>query len=295
MTRDASRFAAFILTHGRPDRVMTHRILRRDGYTGPIYLVVDDEDPTLEVYRETFGAEWVLTFSKAEIAGTFDAADLSRDRRTIVYARLASFGLARKLGLDYFVELDDDYYSFIYRYNGRASAHSRGGHAGATPIRRFDGVVRAMIDLLESTGALTVAFSQGGDHMGGALSKTLLVGYKRKAMNAFFVRTDQPVGFVGRLNEDVNAYTVLGSRGALFLTVAALQLNQVETQQSPGGMSDVYLASGTYVKSFYTVMMCPSFVSIATMGRRDRRLHHRVAWENAVPKIIGPEHRRVEA
>lgn len=29
-------FCAFILTHGRPDKVLTYRTLRRAGYTGKI-------------------------------------------------------------------------------------------------------------------------------------------------------------------------------------------------------------------------------------------------------------------
>ena len=37
-------FAVFILTNGRPDRVVTYDTLKRCGYTGPIYLIVDDLD-----------------------------------------------------------------------------------------------------------------------------------------------------------------------------------------------------------------------------------------------------------
>lgn len=39
-------FCAFILTHGRPGKVLTYRTLRRAGYTGKIFIVVDDEDKT---------------------------------------------------------------------------------------------------------------------------------------------------------------------------------------------------------------------------------------------------------
>ena len=31
-------FVAFILTHGRPDRVLTYEKLRKHGYTGKIYI-----------------------------------------------------------------------------------------------------------------------------------------------------------------------------------------------------------------------------------------------------------------
>ena len=43
-------FVAFILTHGRPDKVWTYDTLRNNGYTGPIILVVDNEDNTVSEY-----------------------------------------------------------------------------------------------------------------------------------------------------------------------------------------------------------------------------------------------------
>lgn len=76
-----------ILTHGRPDKVLTYRTLRRAGYTGKIFIVVDDEDKTRHQYMAEFG-EQVLVFSKADIASRFDEADNFCDRRSIFYARI---------------------------------------------------------------------------------------------------------------------------------------------------------------------------------------------------------------
>lgn len=57
-------------------------------------------------------------------------------------------------------------------------------------------------------------------------------------------------------------------------------------------MTDVYDTSGTYVKSFYTVMMHPSSVCVAEMGDKHMRLHHRIDWETTVPKIIRESYRK---
>ena len=100
-------FVAFILTHGRPDRVLTYEKLRKHGYTGKIYIVCDDEDKTLPEYRKRFGD--VLVFSKSEIAKTFDEGDNFGDRRSIIYARNACFELAQQIGATHIIELDDDY------------------------------------------------------------------------------------------------------------------------------------------------------------------------------------------
>lgn len=286
MPRNKDNFAVFILTNGRPDNVITWETLKKSGYTGKTYFIIDNEDHTGDRYRAKFGAENVIEFDKLAAAKTFDTADTQADRRAIVYARNASFQIAKDLGLDYFLQLDDDYTAFLYR-------QIEGDAICSTGVRSFDKVVKAMLDLLEDTGAVTVAMSQGGDHMGG-IGGSIRKGLMRKAMNSFFLRTDRPVEFLGKVNDDVNAYIVHGQRGDLFLTVTNLQLNQVQTQRSTGGMTEFYQASGTYVKSFYSVMMAPSCIKIRTMGRTDRRLHHSIKWDAAVPKIINQKYKKIK-
>ena len=44
-------FVALILTHGRAERVHTYRSLRKQGYTGRIVIVIDDEDETAPDYH----------------------------------------------------------------------------------------------------------------------------------------------------------------------------------------------------------------------------------------------------
>lgn len=78
-------FCVFILSHGRPRNIKTLRTLKKCGYTGEWYVVIDDEDDTEAEYRELYGDK-VLQFNKKEISETFDTGDLSEDRRTIVYA-----------------------------------------------------------------------------------------------------------------------------------------------------------------------------------------------------------------
>jgi hypothetical protein len=97
---------------------------------------------------------------------------------------------------------------------------------------------------------------------------------------------------VGRINEDVNTYVTLGMRGEQLWTVADFYLVQSPTQGTPGGMSGTYLDTGTYLKSFYSVMFCPSAVSVAAMGSVAPRIHHRVDWAHCVPKVLPERYRR---
>ena len=276
-------FAVFILTHGRPDRIHTLKTLEKQGYTGDWYLVIDNEDKMADEYYKNYGDK-VIMFDKKAISLTFDTADLSDDRRAIVYARNACFQIAKELGVKYFVEFDDDYTSFNLRY-------PKDGKLVARMLDNLDDIFEMMLDFLEDTQALTVCFSQGGDHIGG-LTGRWKKGLIRKVMNSFFCRTDRPFQFLGRVNEDVNTYTYLGSKGELMLTTTDLMLVQLQTQSNQGGMTDLYLDSGTYLKSFYTVMYMPSAVEIREMGTANRRLHHHVKWNNCVPMILNERYKK---
>lgn len=279
-------FAIFILTHGRPNNVHTYKTLLKCGYTGCVYFIVDDLDLTLKDYINNFGKQ-VITFSKTEIAKTFDEADNFQKRNTIVYARNASFQIAKNLGLTYFMQLDDDYTTFAFKFTDKQKYKE-------TKILNLNKALNYLLDFYKSIPTIkTLAIAQNGDFIGGgsgsfAQDPTL----KRKAMNTFICSTERPFNFIGRVNEDVNTYCYLGQKGQLFLTMPLLAINQKQTQKNKGGMTDSYLDGGTYVKSFYTVMYCPSSVKVALMGSTNMRLHHRVNWNNTVPVILNEKYKK---
>jgi hypothetical protein len=282
-------FCAFILTHGRPGRVITYDTLLKAGYTGKIYIVIDDEDKTADEYRRKFDDK-VLMFSKVEIAKTFDEGDNFDNRKTIIYARNACFDLARQVGCRYFIQLDDDYDSFRYRLDSDSQYKS-------TPVvSTLDGIFESLVEFHENTGILSVALSQGGDHMGGGMStNNRTIQLKRKAMNTFICSTDRPFQFFGRINEDVNIYTTLSRMGGVFFTVMQAMVNQLPTQSNAGGMTDVYLECGTYLKSFYSVMYCPSSVRVGEMKDQRSshgRLHHVINWDATAVRILHERHRK---
>nr|DAM31729.1 MAG TPA: hypothetical protein [Caudoviricetes sp.] len=210
-------FVALILTHGRPDKVYTYDTLRKRGYTGDIIVVVDNEDATLEEYKKKFPDVYVFD-KKAEAALT-EEGDNFQDRRAIIYARNVAFQIARERGYRYFIELDDDYFEFSYTYAANGELKQRS-------IRSLDKVFDALIEFRKNVGALTVAMAQRGDFVGGK-GNNIVQGeiLKRKAMNSFICDTEQPFRFFGKINEDVNTYVVLGSRGSLFLQVPHVALN----------------------------------------------------------------------
>lgn len=277
--------AAFILTNGRPDNVRTYRSLRRCGFTGRIVLVVDSLDDSLPRYREAYGDE-VEVFDKPLQASLTDRADNFPGLGTVLFARNACYDIAERLGIEYFVQLDDDYSHFAYRFN-------KDHIYQPSTIRSLDAIFAALVAFVKTTPFHCVCMAQGGDFMGGedgrnARAPRLL----RKAMNSFVCVTSRPIDFVGRLNDDVNTYVVRGAVGALMCTTTQVSLLQAPTQAQAGGLTEAYLDAGTYVKSFYTVMMAPSAVSVSELGSKSQRLHHRIEWRSAVPKIVSEDHKK---
>jgi len=273
------KFCVFVLSHGRAGRVRTIDSLRAGGYTGTWYVVVDNEDATVQDYVARYGRDRVIVFDKLAVSRTFDTADLSEDRRAVVFARNACFDIARDLGMTHFLELDDDYQKLEQRYG-------ENGKLMYAYAKDLDAAFAAMLDFLDTSGAASVAFGQGGDLVGGLGSRRWEAKVLRKAMNTFFCRTDSDWRFVGRVNEDVNTYTTLSHRGRLFFTTLYATVKQGVTQANPGGMTDLYRTDGTYAKSFYPVMMCPSAVKVSMLSSSHARIHHKIDWNACAPKIV---------
>lgn len=286
---NASRKTAiFILSHGRPENVITYQTLKRQGYTGKIFIIVDDGDKTLKEYKSRYKNE-VIVFSKKHYAEKFDIMDNFSGDKVIVFARNACYDIARDLGLDYFFEYEDDYTQFMYRY-------ADGDKLGHKLVTNLDDVLNAMVDCLEHTSACTIAFAQGGDFIGGVGSLKNNT-FKRKAMNSFVFKVNSDPAddtlFIGRMNDDVNTYLTQGKIGKLFFQVSNVMLNQLATQSNKGGNTEAYKSLGTYVKSFYSIIAAPSCCKIDLMGTTNKRIHHRINWKHAVPKIIDEKFKKI--
>lgn len=282
---DANQFCVFIISHHRAEGVKTYRTIRSAGYTGKIYIVIDDQDKQIEAYKKRYGEE-VVIFDKQKYIDLTDSGDNFRERGSPVYARNAIWDIAKDVGVRYFVVFDDDYAKFDHRFTDEDETSSIGSS------KVLDLVMAAYVEFLESSGIDCIAMVQGGDYIGGAeAQKTIQV--KRKVMNSFFCMTEKPFDFMSKLNDDVSTYVVHGGRGKVFLTSFLFSLTQMATQQSDGGITDLYKQFGTYVKSFYTVMFAPSCTKVKWLdGGTGARIHHSIAWNNAAPKIIRESFKR---
>jgi len=281
------KFCVFILTYGRSTNIYTLKSLKKQGYTGKIYLICSNDDKKLKEYQINY--DNVIVFSKKDYKDKFDIGDNFNDERVVVYARNAIYDIAKKLKIKYFIVLDDDYTQFRYTIdnNNKYLTKSR-------LIKNLDSMFNKLLKYYVSTNAKALCISQGGDFVAGEHSRQFVHKLTRKAMNFFVCSVDRPFNFIGRINEDVNTYVRQGTLGDIFLTIVNIRLEQLNTQSNKGGLTEFYLEGGTYVKSFYTILFSPSCTHINLIGNKNKRLHHRISWNNAVPVILNPKYKITE-
>ena len=142
-------FAIFIMSYNRANNISTLHTLNKAGYTGKYYIIVGDDDPSLELYKQLYNDNLYI-FSKEQIEPLFDTYDNNGSQKCIVYARNYCFILAKQLNLKYFLQFDDDYIELAYRY-------PLDGKLKICNIKEFDKIVNICIDFLEDTQALSIA------------------------------------------------------------------------------------------------------------------------------------------
>lgn len=274
----------FILSYKRADNIITYNVIKETGYKGNIYIIVADDDPQLNQYIKNYG-DYVKTFNRKEVLKNFDICDNQDGFIGSVFPRNAINDIAKSLEIDCYCVLDDDYNRFSYR-------RCFGNVLKTFKCNKLGIIIEKCLDYIHNTLFIDAfSFAQEGDFIGGTGSFSN-IGGKRKIMNVYFFRTDTSTTFIGRLNEDVNTYLYYGARGKLFFTINDISVKQAISQQLEGGMTELYNETGTYLKSLYSVIVAPNAVKINTIGAVDTRIHHKINWEHAVPKLIREEFKK---
>lgn len=272
-------FCIFIISHGKPEND-TYKQLELCKVQYPIYIVIDDKDPKINDYFLKYGKEKVCVFNKQQYSSKCDMMDNFYFDKVIVYARNACYDFAEKLGYKYFLELDDDYTSFLFRFGYKKSKNIK--------FSNMNEIFNLYLTFYELNNKIKIlAFMQGGDFSDIRNGKIV-----RKSMNALFCCVDRKIIFNGRLNEDVNSYTKINQLGGICISLPLVQLCQRQTQ-SGNGMSDTYKLYGTYTKSFYSVIQSPNCVKISILQSPSSfRIHHRINHTFCDAKIISSKYKK---
>lgn len=86
----------FIITHQRAEKQLTLNYLKKAGYSGEIFLVVDNKDKDLEMYKKKY-KDMLLIFDKEDYAKDVDAHINKFPMNGALFARNACIDFAKKM------------------------------------------------------------------------------------------------------------------------------------------------------------------------------------------------------
>ena len=270
-------YAVMICSHGRAETMTTYDLLRERGYTGKIYVIVDDLDTQIGEYFQRFGKQ-VIIFNKEEYYEKTDTMDNFHALGTPVYARNFCFDFAAEKKLDYFCMMDDDITDFQIRYE-------KDGQLKGKKAFHMDELLGSMVEYMDEADITQIGWAFPGGLIGG-LNGRFKTGLGITACCAVILKTNSGVRYVGTFNEDVNIAFKYWKEGHKFFEVYMLNVVSPERGTNDGGLADLYRKESFYRACFYSIILEPCSCKL----RSDAKMT--LSRGTVAPKIISERYKK---
>ena len=279
-----SDFAVMICSHGRAETLTTYDMLRRQGYTGKIIVVIDDEDDQRDAYESRF--EWVEVFCKEEYYKSSDGV-IQGKQKGILYARNACYDIAVRNGLKFFTEFDDDFSGIDCRYFD-------GEKLKSYKVENLDELFTQILDMFEHEKVVSVSLLTQGDYIGGGPNAKGIAGVTRICNQAFFLMTERRIDFISSMNEDMCSALTYGMRGRLFLGLngTMLEAEPIANNKMGNGMTEFYKKLAPFARAFTAVIVRPDCALSEPVDKKDSFRIKVKTWDIAVPKILNERYKK---
>ena len=262
-----NNFAIFILSHNRADNIKTYDTLRKCGYTGKIYVLIDNEDLQTEIYKSRFGDD-LIVFDKKKQSVNSDSCDNFGNLSTPLYARNYCFEIAKKLNLSHFIMADDDIYDLKHVFVNSDDKFIK------NHIKNLDSIIESLIRFINTSKYISsCSFVFDSEYFGGKNGK-FKEGLGRTIQQFILFKSDTDVRFLSSKNEDLNIS--IANFDKLFFENFSLSVCSPIRGTNEGGI----LYTSTYENNMYTLMIAPSCFKILGNGKM-RKNNDRI-----YPKII---------
>ena len=270
-----NKFGIFILTYKRPNKQLTLEALKKQGYTGKVYLIVDNTDDTIQELIDNYQnrCDEIIVFDKEKYYKYTDTVDNFHNLKSVVYARNASFDIAKRLGLDYFMTIDDDIKQFNYRIVKDNKLISR-------KIKRLDDVIIANLNFFKNNKVDVLGFADSSLYFGGINGQRYSERLPREAYQCMMFKTDKKINYKGTMCEDLNTTLEYGKQGTIFFNNMLICFNAPKRSTNDGGLKDLYDNNSLYVRNFYSLIVNPSVVKLLPNGKTKNKI------KDTLPKII---------
>lgn len=279
------KFAIFILSHKRADRVETYSTLRKGGYTSKIYVVVDNQDPMLDKYQERFGDD-VLVFDKQTYIDSTETLETSKMKASAVYARNAIEQYAKDFGLDAFGMFDDDVISMRYRWIEGNSVRSLTVNGG------LDSVFEMYGQYILDAGIACTSFPFTMFYVAGVHDLNKRISEYRHTYQIHIRNAHKPVEWKGIINHDTITQLLTAKNGYIWWSIPHLVFDAKPMNKESGGLKEVYDALKDLDMAFLAIMTCPDCCTITTSNGERSTLQIKENKHTSYPMIVSSRYKK---
>lgn len=263
--------AVLICTHGRPNKQYTYNAIREAGYTGLVYLIVDDEDPSIDKLNSSLGYN-IVQFCKQEYINTIDIgySSSSAKRSAILYAKCACEDFAEKMRFDNFIIADDDITGFRYRYE-------KDGHLLSVPVtKNMDKIITEYYNVMNRADIIATSFGDVRAYIGGQVKESRLP-YNFVFRNGYY-RFD----WKAEMYEDTVSPIFNNIRGKYTVQFPQVQymMKEVDAKED-GGMREIYDTLSIFKRAFVAKIFSPTCIKLA-----NNKVGFELQQDKAFPKLI---------
>lgn len=273
-------FAVFIISHERADRVETYDTLRRGGYIGKIFVVIDNEDNMVSTYLNRFGDD-VLIFDKQAYIDKADTLESAKLKSSAVYARNAVEDFAKLFELDAFGMFDDDIVGLRYRWIENDKCRSMSVKGGLSQI--FQEYSEYLVDC----NIATLSFENCMFYLGGVTDEK--ISNERWAYQVFIRNSKFPVDWISIINMDIITEITTAVKGYIWWSLPHIVYESSPMNSASGGLKKVYDAISSGRRAFFATISQPSSCRPGYSHGKIRILQDK---KKSYPMILGSRYKK---
>lgn len=261
----------------------TLNVIKACGYTGKYFIVLSDDDDTIDEYIKNYGKENILIFNKKEIGKIVDRVDNFENYATALYARQFCIEYCMNNNIKYYWVLDDDCTGVRFRYEKDGKLLSR-------PVKMLDDVINSVVKFLKISNIDVLSLSISGAYIGGINSKAYSKKLYRDCVNNYFQKNESYFKWSGAVFEDEATQRMLGKIGKNFFSIGGICLDVGGYGSNEGGYKETYDKLSVYNRIFYSAIVSPSSW---TRRYQNGKFIRKVRDEYIFPKILSDKYKKV--
>lgn len=269
-----------IPSYHRPYKIKTAKYFIKQGYDPKkIHIIIDseaDDKTDYEIECNNYGMNLHI-FDMNEARERFDYVHRpSISRRSAGQARNMFYDLVKKLGISFYLVIDDDTVNYQIR---PYAIYTR-----SATLEDLNNVFESIREFMIKRKIGVFGCSQTGD----MFQVPFLPILRNKVMNTTFINTKYIYrGERGVQDNDTSQFVGIMNEGLFTGSLASgLVLAQTASAKQEGGLTDLYRENKLLNKSLVTPIQFPSCIHAEKQKKNGGRLHHKIAYRYLYPKVI---------